>query len=1258
MFFIKDILAEVGIESDIFVEGRDPRLQDKLRLIGEIDPDPDDVLLIHHSMGHDLLPLIAEIPCRKLLVYHNITPPKFFEYGSFYEKYALLGYQQLTELQSMVEGAIADSDYNAEELRRRGFENVESIALLKDFQACRYAPYNQALQFFDEPRHQLLFVGRIAANKGQLDLIEFMGRHRDSFDQPLHLTLVGHSAHGEGYADRVVREIANEGLSDRVNITGHIPDADLFGWYRAADAYISLSEHEGFGVPMVEAFALDLPVVAYNSSAISATLGGAGVLLDSKHPDEIAEALAPILLDKTRRRQVVQRQRKRLQDFSRKTVGRRLLDFLQPFLPDFAINAEIVTADPAPAREYSIEGPCETSYSLAIVNRSLGLGLADLDVAVTLKPLEGMAGYQIDEAALASRPEIWPLMEAKEGRGREIVTVRNHYPPRPAGMTGDIRLLNFFWEETHVPPTYVNMFNHYLDGIAVASEFGKTILRNSGVRVPIGIIGCGIDHFRFTGERKNKVPDAPFTFLHVSSGLARKGIEELFAAYCLTFSKADNVQLIIKTYDNATNVVRPFYAQYIAGRDDAPTVHVITGSMLDGDISDLYAEADVVVLPTRGEGFCLPAAEAMSLGVPTIVTNFSAHVDFVTEETSWPLDFDFEKSASHLASVTSMWVRPKTLDLALSMRKFYNADEEMKAQIAQRTGAAMQVARDMTWSAAASRTQSLVDDIMSNKQIFSKLKVAWVSTWNTKCGIADYSMFLVKALPKEYFDVTVFANIEQPLSPEGSEVFRHWQMMDDDLGGLVDKVIAGGFDIVVFQVNFGFFDFKVMADVIYRLEDKGIETYSFFHKTKDATAGRNISIGHVSDKLRSATRLIVHTVEDVNRLKGFGLIDNVARLPQGVPDAPTFEPQLVKRFLGMYDAWPVIATYGFLLPHKGIAELILAFSLIKTKFPNAQLLLLNGEYPSPVSSDEAARCRVLIRDLGLEGSVRLITEYLNNDDVLLMLQAADVVVYPYQVTGESSSAAVRVALAAQRPVAVTPLNIFDELEGLSYRLPGVSSAEMARGIEMLLNDPQLCYDMMMKQKQWMTETRWSEVGKRFGNMMLGLHEDRHKVSIQPPSQGGFGLREKKAASNWLSNLQNNLKPETFVALACHRMLGRSDDPRAEEWVEGLKSGRLTREAVIKGLESGLEQAEAAEGTPVPVSFTDLDGSDHRSFVEAVYERLLHRPGDPAGVTYYGEQLDLGTLTRDDVITTVMMSDEFMALDHLVDVRLLEREEHR
>lgn len=1260
MLLVRGALRKAGLVSDIYVESVAPELSQDLKPLGELDPSPEDVLLIHHSMGHDVMEYIAALNCKKILVYHNVTPPKFFSDSRWWQGYSAKGYDQLSVLREIVQGSIADSDYNADDLRRRGFDNVRTIPFLKDFKAHREHPFNQRHQHFDKAAYQLLFVGRIAGNKGQAELVEFMAAYADAFDYPLQLTLAGHSNHdGSGYAARIDRLISAYGLEERVKRVGHIADEDLYGLYRAADAYVSLSQHEGFGVPLVEAMAFDLPIVAYDAAAVASTLGGSGVLIPDTRPETIARALAPVLMSRKARRAVLAGQRRRLDDFDIEKLTGALFDFLEETLPEFSVpsrGTDLATPHGASGRRhYVVQGPCETSYSLSIVNRSLAIGLDRANEAsVRVVPMEGHGDYPFNAAQAETFPDLPGLLKPREiDASQTVVTIRNTYPPRPAGMQGDFRLMNFFWEETEVPRATIDLMERHLDGVLVASAFGRAILRNSGLSIPIGVIGCGIDHHSVPDQMpsRSREEGEPFRFLHVSSGLARKGIEELLVAYVTAFTAADKVELVIKTYDNETNVVRALFDATVAHRPNAPIVHVIADSMADADIQALYSSADAVVLPTRGEGFNLPAAEAMISGVPVLVTGFSAHMDFCDPDTAWLIDFDFEASGSHVRSPNANWVRARAIDLAATMRQIFAGSPAVNAERDRKRAAAFRAASSLTWALAARKTDQFVDTLMTDAPTKTRLKVAWVSTWNTKCGIASYSEFLVPQLSPVTHDVTIFANMEQPNAPDLPNVVRNWSLTTDDITGLVDQIIDSEYDSVVIQYNFGFFSLRAIAEAVGRLSAKGIDTYIFFHKTTPSVLhGRSLSIADISEALKGATRLIVHTVDDVNRLKSYGLVDNVAQIPHGLPEAPAYDPPMVKRFLGMRDAMPLIASYGFLLPHKGVPELIMAFGLLRAEYPAAKLLLLNGEYPAQPSADEVRLCRNLIADLGLESDVILVTDYMDNEDVTLMLHAADAIVYPYQDTEESASGAVRFGLAALRPVAVTPLEIFKDVAEYCFTLPGTSALEIANGLRQLIGDDAKRHHLVERQKAWLEDVNWSQIGKRLSGMMIGLHNDTRPIRIVPEAPepiAGRKLPERLGAMDALSRLGD----ASFVRLAYQRVLGR--DPHAHERavIGKIEDGELSREEFLSTLtlEAGALRTGQGDGQAEFVGFDDISDEDHEGFVKALYMRVLGREADEGGISSHSARLRSGRATRSDLIADFLDSDEFLENNRAITV---------
>src|SRR5215472_4106580 len=149
MFFVQSILRSIGFESSIFAQHIDKSLKGRIGELSDLRVSKDDVLLIHHSMGHDIFSVLADLKCRKFLLYHNITPPKFFGKTDPYRHYSIKGYEQISLFRDIVEGAVAPSAFNAEQLKKRNFRDVTVIPFLKDFIEMRQLPHRR-FPYYDE----------------------------------------------------------------------------------------------------------------------------------------------------------------------------------------------------------------------------------------------------------------------------------------------------------------------------------------------------------------------------------------------------------------------------------------------------------------------------------------------------------------------------------------------------------------------------------------------------------------------------------------------------------------------------------------------------------------------------------------------------------------------------------------------------------------------------------------------------------------------------------------------------------------------------------------------------------------------------------------------------------------------------------------------------------------------------------------------------------------------------------------------------
>jgi glycosyltransferase involved in cell wall biosynthesis len=1117
MFFVQSMLESFGFESDVFVEHVDPALSGRIRRLEDLRPAESDLLLIHHSMGHDAFPRLADLRCRKFLVYHNITPPEFFAESDPTRSYALKGYSQLSLFRDIVESAIGLSSFNARQLSQRGFGNVRIIPLLRDFAAIRYAPHLKIPYYDTAAVFRLLFVGRIVPHKCQHELIDFVDKVCSIGRVPLELVLVGQFDDATGYKSHLDELVRRLELDRCVKLTGRVTDAELFGWYRAASAYVSLSEHEGFGVPLVEAMTFDLPVIAYASSAVSDTLGSAGIIISDKDPTSILDPLIRLHEDRSYRRDVIRCQRNRLPRYSRECIAAEFRQWLigagaydgrdGDFSPELGSDDR---SPPSRATHYVLEGPFETSYSLAVVNRNLALALNQLEACAShIEPADGAESYVVDPIAASRLPaEIQNLVRHTPVTGDRIVTIRNTYPARPNGMLGDYRFVHLAWEESSIPTTLASLINLHLDGVLVPSEYTKRVIQDSGVRVPIAVIGHGIDH---SGHLPRVIVDRvkrgqvthslPFTFLHISSGLARKGIEELVTAYCLAFSKRDPVLLVIKTFDNPTNTIDTWVERFTRAYKNSPAIQVISEELDQRQIDFLYHIGDAVVLPTRGEGFNLPAAEGMARGLPVILTRHSGHLDFCNDENSFLIGCNYEFSTSHLKIPNSYWARPSIEELIQAMKTAYRAGRSPETITAFRTLKGQRDASRLRWRGVAEKVTSFVDYLENRPVMRRKLRLGWVSTYNARCGIAAHSEHLLEFFDKTAFEITIFADDQKATRPDPDNVMRLWSKDGGGLSRVRDYLIENRFDAAFFQHNFSFFDFGEFADTLIALSDAGMNTFVTFHRTKDLVNHHGPSAHQkMTQALQSCARIFVHSLEDVDRLRQSDVTENVVLLSHGVIDRTALDTDAVRSLVGLSDFSPVIGTFGFLLPGKGLRELIYSLALILRAYPAAYLLMINADYPTAESQQEREHCLALIRLLEIEGHLRLINEFLDVEEALFLLSACDAIVFPYQRSDESASGAARLGLAAGRPVLTTPLPIFSDLSEIVYRLPGTEPREIAEGILSFLEDEDRKTEILQRQRDWVRANSWGSQAARISNIIHGCFEETHGAELRAPEQ--------------------------------------------------------------------------------------------------------------------------------------------------------------
>ena len=734
---------------------------------------------------------------------------------------------------------------------------------------------------------------------------------------------------------------------------------------------------------------------------------------------------------------------------------------------------------------YAITGHLLGNYSLAIINRGLARTLERAYpgqvryLPVETVPIDHTEGVPADEKA-----EMIALSARRAPADGNEIVISHHYPLLLPD--GDYRLAFalFFGEESHVPEKTVRRLEKGFDAIISPTRSVTNALVDSGLRIPVATIGQPVDIAAYTAIAGTRRSDrGTTTFLHVSSCFKRKGVDILLAAWARAFDDQHDVRLVIKTFPNPHNDVEEQVAELRVKHPHLATIEIVNRDVEREAMPGFYAAADVMVLPSRGEGYNLPALEAMAAGLPLVVTGHGGHRDFCGPDQARMITYRFTPTESHVGGGHSMWVEPDVDDLVRALQEFL--DPAHMPVIQERRRRAIAAAAIESDEGSWLRRNAAMISTMLSAPIGGPPRTAWVSTWDVQCGIAQYSDYLLGNMSAAARERTVILCDERTLPQRGTGIAYDpiW------VAGAAPKadVLAKGVErydaeAVVIQHQDGLISWEQIGRIGRHPQLADTVKIVILHNARNLHRVGGDELPMVLQGLARMDRLLVHNIGDVNFLLNYGLTKNVGLLPHGAfapPRAPW--PRALDR-----DDDPIIGCHGFFFRHKGIDKLIRAAALLRREWPRLRLRLVNARFPGGAHDAIIAECQALAVELGMADAIEWHFDFLPVTRIDELLSQCDLLALPYDESDDSASGAVRVSLSSMVPFIATRVKIFAELGDAAAWADSNEPHVLAETIAPLLRSPEKRRAVQAAMHEWLVAHDWKHVAGTLEGMIEGL----------------------------------------------------------------------------------------------------------------------------------------------------------------------------
>ena len=739
--------------------------------------------------------------------------------------------------------------------------------------------------------------------------------------------------------------------------------------------------------------------------------------------------------------------------------------------------------------ELTVIGSISGHYSLAAINRNIVFRLLGKVKNVFVICYHENYFDKIEDIAITKDEyetlrSIVPDKNAHPKRSDDKVAIYHHYP-----LIEDVRegygfeIAVFFWEESRIPPRTIEILNSKYKGILVSTFFIKKILIDNGCYTPVKVADIPLKMppepsvLQENSEQKREIK-----LFHISSCLPRKGADVLLRAFNEACKKAKfELSLTIKSFPNPHNSVTE-QIELLVDKKYRSKIRVILNEDLTAlDVANLYEQCDIVVLPTRGEGLNMPAIEGVHYKKPVISTDYSGQCEFLDDSCEF-IGYKFAPAVTHFNLNYSFWAEPSVKDLG---EKIIKVSEQILQNRAPNIEPLKHKVDEMMFGEKnALNFISSISYLKSFKNEPSELKIAYFSTYNAVCGIAEYSKYLTDELARAGANLQIYTWSEQKRAKEPNLAQENGvKVYEIEREKLLSELKTDA-NIIWLQHHFTFFeiDEKLKSDVA-ALKSQGKICFITLHATKQILNYPRQTQQNWHDTLYEFDRVFVHSIDDLNTLRLLGLTDNVTLVPHGTQNL-THEQSKRKEANDKF----TIGFFGLLFAHKNLPVLLQAFAKFSQN-TDAKLIII-----SPVanadSEAELQRCRKLCEKLNLDEKVEWNTEFLPIEEVNKKLSDCDVVVLPYGQTDEGASGAARIALSACKNVIVTPSRIFSEMKNVTIKTDGFNDWHILEQLEKVKNS-EIDAKIYDERAKWLSQNSWSSIAGLYLRIFRAVATDKN-----------------------------------------------------------------------------------------------------------------------------------------------------------------------